>query len=535
MSDKILANFDYLNRKTTASVMFVGQETGYATPMVARVFDEQGVVNQEFALRKVTGQQFVTTYNGVGDFGLRFSSAGYDTSIYRTDLTGVYYSDLYTNWALTGEFGLSSTDVLLATLVNIHATGARAIDRRDDVYLDTPLLITRGDAVMHAGIDTVSGRNFITFATGRMPANFTGYNLDNSIVQVLSGSASGQTFTITDYTLGAQGAFVDRDVYSLSGQIIKIMPYRIINDYSGWHSYSGNSSIYGGQSGIRSRFNVSERIPNKIGSLYYNSGFYSGTEIMTHPLDIIGALELAPVSVVTLKNDLYFRDIRSGDLVFFNPDANPSVTRTGVILQSTTHLAGGGQGDIAIKYVPTGIPYTGSTFTIYRGNHFEVQSFPKFDSQYMVCISSLTGAIRDTILQTPSVEMDITANEFESTFASVPSTAHFHFGPVRLSNGQILDDLVTMTGGVPPYLRFSGQVFNGDVNSPTTVINTTAFSTQNTNIGHNYLGKYYSNGIFTIASETSFNASETLVCKAEIYYGAAKIRRVYTIPVQPAI
>jgi hypothetical protein len=531
--DKILVNLDYVNRKTSASLMFVGLETGYLAPIVARVFDEDGVLNQQFTLNQVSGYNFVTTFRGGGSFGIDFTSRGYDTSIYRTDLSGVYFSDQITSWVMYSPWVDLGEQNIISDLLDTHVALPNTIDKRHNVYLNNPVLITKGDAVYQGKIDTVTNSNYVSFTNDRSLASYMSYNLDNSIIQVLSGSASGQTFSITSYSTGETGAYVDRDCTSLSGQIVKIMPYRVVNGYSGWPNFTINY-LSSGSAGIKTRFSLSENIPNKLGSIYYTSGTYSGATTTYHPLDTAHNAQAVPASVVTLVSDTYLRDIRTGDLVFYNPTGSPAAIATGVILHKTSHNVPA-VGNIAITYWPTGVPSASSTYTIFRGNDFSVQSFPKFDSNYMLSLDGVSGANLETIFRSPSAELEMVANEYESTYSVVPATAHFQFGPVRLSNGQILDDTLTMTGGVPPFLWFSGQIINGDVNSPTTLVNKTMFSTQNTNIGQNYDGMYYKDGIFTIASDTSFNASETLICKVSISYGSAKIDRVFTVPVQPAI
>jgi hypothetical protein len=78
-------------------------------------------------------------------------------------------------------------------------------------------------------------------------------------------------------------------------------------------------------------------------------------------------------------------------------------------------------------------------------------------------------------------------------------------------------------------------VYHCNPNSPVVLVNKKAFSSQGTSIAGNFDGDYYKDGVMTFTANASFNASETMICKATVGYGSAKITRVFTIPVQPAI
>ncbi|MCB1713349.1 MAG: hypothetical protein KDH96_13055, partial [Candidatus Riesia sp.] len=61
------------------------------------------------------------------------------------------------------------------------------------------------------------------------------------------------------------------------------------------------------------------------------------------------------------------------------------------------------------------------------------------------------------------------------------------------------------------------------------------FSTRNSDAAHLFSGTYFQNGVYTHTASSTFTASETLICVAEVRYGAIKIQKTFTLPVQPAV
>lgn len=545
---QLTVNIDYVNRTTTACLVgnngYASGTTSYPNGFNFKMFDSDGTVIQTQNMVPVVGPTAINMFRASVPFGLTFPEygGGYDTSITRTDLSGVYISDTNSMWEFSQGigaipeavlFGILSTYVRPAELA-ITGTSNNYLEARNDQYLDSPLLITRGDAVFQGTIATVNNKNILTLTSDKLLAAYTGYNLSDSIVQVISGAASGQTFSVTSYTPGSSAITVDTDCSALSGQLVKVMPYRLVNGYSGWTypSLGGNNL---GNGGLKARFSLDETIPAKIGSMQYATGFYSGVAVnITNPY-----YPLAPIftgAVVCLNSDTYGRDIRYGDIIYYNPASSPSSTFTGVIVNVATHT-NPAQGQLAVTYWPPYPAFTGSTYTVYRSNKVELQAFPELNSQ-ILCLATSNGGLSGqyfTTVNTPSAVLDITANEYESSYNNVVETSHFHIGPVHLTNGQILNDELTMTGNVVPYSRFHVKVINGDPTAPTTVIEKTAFSTQDPNVGERFNGMYASNGVLTVAADASFNASQTIVCQGDVRYGSIVVNKTVMIPVQPAV
>lgn len=598
----ISVNFDYVKRTITATL--IGPSNSPAYPYyLFRAYDENGVVISNFFISEVNSSAYGDLYVGSSNFGLDLSSfwASYDSSFGRTDLSGVYVGVGTTNWELSSEFDYPAGMVLVNTGVSPETrTPYRTIrdaletgyttnqlvvlDKRNNQYLNDKLLITRGDAVLQGSIATVTNKNAITLNSSFAPGvAYSNYNLNSSIVEVISGSFSGTTFAVTSHAAGSSTVYVDRDCSSMSGQIIKIMPYREISSYSGWSYSTSGPADNKGSGGILTRFGLTETIPNKLGSIYYSTGVNLGFVTGDHPtaaaditipnliLNLVpsdpthpNALALKQYFDPAIDNiyfglntgyiysrvglipqDPYKRTVSVGDLVIFNPASNPGSTATGLITNVNYDP------NLIIDFWPRVNPATVSSFTIYRNNYVRLDCFPEFDKTYNCAAFPTTGSIQklETLafapiygsgavysnISTPSAELDFSANEYEGAFGNTNFTSHFHIGPVKLSNGQVLDDAQNAGNGVTPYLYFSGLVYHGNPNSPTTVVSRKGFSSQNTNVAGNFDGSYYRDGVMTITSNAAFNASETLICKATVGYGSAKIERVFTIPVQPAV
>tara|TARA_R110002074_G_scaffold402324_1_gene607047 strand:+ start:96849 stop:98501 length:1653 start_codon:yes stop_codon:yes gene_type:complete len=542
----LLVNLDYKTRETHATLVnpyLTGDFVG-ASDQILRMYDEKGCVIHRMQLGHSPATYHSQILNASAPFGLRFGSnaatdpiGGYDSSINRVDTSGVSVPYLLTMWEMSNEFNVLDT---VSDLENgIRDTNYVDIDRRDGCYIDVPLLITGGDAVIQGIVATVTGETDMSLTYDRSILSYTGSSIGDAICEVISGANEGQTFSVRAHTLGSSDLSVDRDVTHLSGQIVKVMPYRIVDSYSGW-TYTGSTTSNMGEGGMRARFGLDVDIPAGPGSIHYLSGTYSGIAAVAHPLDVLQA-PVFTASVVALMSDPYMRDVRVGDVVYYTPASAPSAEFTGFVVSTTSSHGVPAEGDYTISIWPEEAPTATSEYKIFRKNLVDLQVYPELDREYLCVTRSTndmivnTGVKYSTKVKTPSVTVDFAANEFESMFPSIPETSHFHIGPIHLSNGQTLLDDGVGENNVPPYLLFSGLVTNGDPEAPATILEKEAFSTQNADAAHKFNGAYYKDGVMTLAASTSFNASETIICKTVIRYGSIKIDRVFTIPVQPSV
>lgn len=533
-------NLDYEQRKIKPNLMAMQSNfTGFTLNSATfRLYDDNGVIFSQGGLYINSGSIASTIFSSTIDFGLDLGpvyNGGYDSSISRTDLSGVYCSRSETMWEMNAEVPILSATVRTYELDLAGNNIYHILDRRNNIYIDTPLTIIDGDAVLQGTVATVANKNQITITSDKLLAAYSGYNLSKSFVRVISGAASGQTFSITSQS--SNTLYADKDCTSLSGQLVKIMPRREVSSYSGLTYYGTGSNR--GAGGMQARLGLSENIPATVGSLSYASGYYSGTTFVNHPL-IPGYVEATlgtdgyVAGVVALRADTYQRTVKLGDVLLYNPASSPSSTYTGVILEVGSH-ANTGQGDYHIKYWPGVAASTGSTYKIHRTNRVVLDLFPNFSTEYTAVATNQFGEAGSWYanVTTPSASIDFTANEQESTYGTVTETSHFFLGPITLSNGQVIKDVIT--GSMTPALWFSGTVSHGDPSSPSAVVTKTAFSTQNPNVGDQFNGMYSSNGVLTYAATTSFIAAEVLTANSVVKFGSAKIANVSTIPVQPTI
>lgn len=534
-------NLDYKTRQMAINLVNP-YLTGSSTDTEGRLFrmyDERGTIIQAILMADDPSSTHSQNLCGTGEFGLRFGLTddfgGYDSSINRSDASGVSVSYANTMWEMSSEFDLLGT---VSALENgLRDSFYQTLDRRDSMYLDTPMLITNGDAVIQGTVGSVTGDVHMSLTYDKSISAFTGSNVGDAICEVISGSSSGQTFSVRAHQVGTTTLQMDRDVNHLSGQVVKVMPYRTVDSYSGW-VYTGSTNDKLGDLGIRSRFGLTSDIPVGPGSVHYATGTYSGDASVAHPLDILES-PVFTASVVALKTDAYMRTITPGDVVYFTPSSSPSAEATGVVLYTTTGHGVEAEGDFTITYWPARAATAGSEYKIARKNTLDLYTYPELSKEYLCVVRDSvhtnTGEKYVTRVQTPSVEVDFAANEYESLFPAISESSHFHIGPVYLSNGQTLMDDDVGSNRVTPHLFFSGAVTNGDPESPTTIIDSEAFSSQNPDAAHKYNGMYFKDGVMTMSTNTSFSASETLICKAIINYGSIKIDRVFTIPVQPSV
>lgn len=537
MSDySVNASFDYNNLLIEAGVIYTGVQTGFSD-MDLFMYNPDGTIASKLKMTLVSGQRLQSFFVGSGSFGRQYYSAGYDSSHGRRDISGLYYSDPFSNWQFSSDLTVDIND---QTTFRVQIEYLYAINRLYELpngngsyYKGVPVVINRGDSVLNGSIATVANGYQITLNYDTTLGTIGINTFDYCMGKVISGTHSGNVFTVVGHTSGDNTLSVDRNMYAYSGEVVSIMPYRFVTTYSGWDSSWTGVSNNTGYGGLNVRLGTHVPIPGKLGSIYYTSGTFSGIATsLIHPQDEFATQPVFSGSVVALKNDIYLRDVRTGDLIEYNPNSDPTAFHTGIIFGVTPHGTAG-EGDFAVKIWPAETIYTGSDYKIIRGNYFELQSYPNFSESYYFVAQRSGQYLGSATIQAPGAVLDFTANEFESTYTSVTETAHFHIGPVTLSNGQCL----TESAGnlVYPRLRIGAEVHNGDVTSPTVVLNSTGFSTQNVNIGHQYNGKYYKKGVMTLTSSTAFNSSETIYCIASARLGSAVVDRVITVPVQPAI
>jgi len=231
-------------------------------------------------------------------------------------------------------------------------------------------------------------------------------------------------------------------------------------------------------------------------------------------------------------------------------------------------------------YPPTSNADVARGLDIYQPNTFTVTTYPEFDTDYTIEVTqglsksgkvylaggaaaaALSPSVVNTqannvaswafistgdiysntevsttyskTIRTPSAFVDITANEYESQFTSVPETTHFHVGPVHLSNGEILTES-NLSSRKLPVLNISLTVKGGDPAALQSYIDSSMYMTQVASAGPLYNGQFSYNGLSTFTTSQVFNASQTLWCEADVSYGSSTVKKTIALPVQPSV
>ena len=139
-----------------------------------------------------------------------------------------------------------------------------------------------------------------------------------------------------------------------------------------------------------------------------------------------------------------------------------------------------------------------------------------------------------TTVRTPSADIELTANEYESQFATISETTNFHVGPIHLSNGEILKDEGLGTTKLPA-VNLALNVKGGNPKTQSTFVDSNMYMTQTADIMERTNGEYSTAGVGVFTTAQVFNAAQTLICEVTGSYGSAVINKVISLPVQPSV
>lgn len=456
-----------------------------------------------------------------GAFGFNLS----DVNTIEPSNNKLYYSDYSTSLKLSASTTLS---LPIGSVIELLETGTYPtysyVSKVNNVYNGVPILINRGDSAPHFLITGVSNKNQVYYGnTSLTTYQLTGHNYNDCIGQVLNGSASGTKFFVTDYTQGTSKLTIDRDASTWSGALIRLSPYRTITAYSGWLTYTGQAG------GLRSEFTLNSSIPTGVGNLKITGATYS-----TAGLDVGTILGLAAIGTTTnvsyisipATGIVNLLDIQAGDIFEYKASGTLGTTYGTIVTNPVSGVPAAGSYSFAIY--PTGnvAASPNNTGIIHRNNQYTLLTYPEFDTSYEITTVVGTALSEVYRVKTPSASLEITANEFDSTYGTVGDMVHFHVGPVHLSNGTVLPQNYL--------LRYDVAMYQGDVTSTTPITTWKSHGTMTTDIGTVNNGQYMKRGMYTATYAQALNSSETLMFDITGGIGSAKITKVVTIPVQPS-
>jgi len=521
--------FDYINRQYQATAIGTGSNWNSAATIT--ILDPRGF---EAAAISVSPNDSPALGLPRGHGTRTFDSDTFGNYSYiDTVTTQLHYVDISTMLhfsdalSLTGSGGLTGyprsvySGIIKAYETGVYPTYVR-ISQLDSVYSGVPLVIERGDSVPIYFVSGISGKNNLSYgSTQVISAALTGKNYANCIGEIVSGAHSGTQFHCVSYNMNSSVLVIDRDATAWSGEHFKLMPYRTITNYSGWEVYSGQAG------GVQAMFTLDEAFPVGIASITS-----SAANVSTPTVDVGTAIGGAAASITvlattaTMPNLSYLYDVTYGDTVQYI-EAGTLAVKYGTILSVDAPDALV-PGFTTFTFYPTGTiagaPNAG--ISIYRANKYKLLLDPSFDTNYTAVVQHGGETVDNYIVKTPRADLELTANEFDSTYANVGDVAHFHIGPIHLSNGQVIPQSYK--------LRYNINMYQGDVTSTVPVDTWTAHGTMSTDIGTVTEGSYMRRGMYTATYSQALNASETLMFDIVAGVGGAKIQKIISIPVQPS-
>jgi hypothetical protein len=561
---QIGVNFDYVNRTTDMTLIDAVPGTSHLTGSIGhigRLLNGVGTTIQTISLAAANMSAVDSTgYYGQGMFGLSVDGDILNGGADRSSDTGSVYIDYYPwHWeASTMSSGdYVSGGIPLASIAYDVFTGASAVieaaltsnanihwdtrggETTSDYYSGFPVIVERGDSAVNGFVNTVVNDNQVTLTVSNQvgAANYLAKTVAPAIGKVVSGANLGDVFRV----VGQEPTYLefDIDASALSGQTVSLMPIRDITGSTAFtiESYA-NQEFNTGGGGPEAKFSLDDFIPNDVGSILLSSSSWTASGV--GPSVVGGTSQTIPVQAIDIINDIYSRDVKQGDVVYYSKGEEAT---SGVVCSVEASPIGGY--DTRLNTYPAHHSRSidaSSGVTIYRSNGLCVLSFPELDSTYTTDIrptledaSYLSPKAFSSVVTTPSLSsLEVTANEYESTFTTISESTHFHIGAIHLSNGQVINESSVSTS-LLPILDVSAVIQGGDPTSLTSYVNTTMHSTQGPSSAHRFAGQYYNNGIATFTTSQVFNAAQTLFCSVTAKFGSIIVNKDLTLPVQPSL
>jgi hypothetical protein len=468
----------------------------------------------------------------------------FGTDVRNTDaagsVSGLAASLPWTHWRFSDEVEAGVRDQWENYETGL-AQNTYVFPKIDDLYSGIPVIVTRGDAVLHAFVDSISGNNFLAVNNESETTTIPSHDYAGAKGEVLDGGFAGEIFHVvsTGWFGGNLILEIDRDAKTVSegysGAIIALYPRAVIVGYSGWESMSTSTTLTTTGEGITAQFNLDSAIPENVGSWTGANPTVNGTvQFDSSPLlfgvpsvSTEGEVNGTSINITNYIDDL--RDARVGDLFYYDALAGG---RSGAVITEATDV---GAGIFQVTFYPQGTFAAGAEYEVYRVNEYKIEAYPEFDKTYLGVVhtgvsdedGNPSTILDASLVSAPEASLEFSANDYEASYGTVTERSHFHIGPVNLSNGQRLDHSED--------LYMTASLYDGDPLNSTPMETWEAYSTQNPDIGENFDGLYYRDGVFVGTLNQAFNAAETLTLVAEVRLGSANIRRVITLPVQPSI
>lgn len=522
MSYNIAANFDYSNLKISASVNLTGGSD--MSNYTLAVYDSKGFLVCTPASFTYTGHRSVQ--QGTAP---TISINAVDNNVVSVDLNfGIYCQG--NGFARTNSSLLVDSEIShgLGVLPGVAlATGLHS-PTKTNALTGYQLMATQGESCFRGKITAVTDKTRITWSTlsGSTLANTTAAQSNNflgDMLYIYSGNGSGTYTTITStgngYTLD-----VDSSMSGYTGSSFVVYPIRTITGYIPWSDTDVRGIYSFGTAIATGMFNQFVNVGTGLEAPLEEDAYPA--HVNSYLYSLYGGL-VASILQVTYSGQDWGYKPQAGDLIRYRSSATPTVLDQVSFIYYVPSTAS----DTVSVYVYPGIANISSTpgYTdgqIIPANRFTVLNYPGFNEDLTAVLRKNEQTVHVQTIRSPSASVELSANDHDSVFGSVASSAHFHMGPIKLSNGSYVTS---------PHLKLTASLYNNDPTQSSADKTWSMKGTANPNAAVNYTGQYYRHGVFVGNYDTSFTSAQILTMVYSLSVGSASVNNVVSIPVHPAL
>lgn len=346
-------------------------------------------------------------------------------------------------------------------------------------------------------------------------------DFQGDLLYIYSGDGSGVYSTITS-TGNGYSLDVDVDMTDYVGDSFIVYPIRTVTTYTGW----SDTSVY-------STFGLNKALRTGMFTQYVDistsliamsdSDLYPNyvNDYLTEQYGGLAGTYL----ILDHSGDSWGYTPQVGDIVRYRLSSTPTLLNQ---VSFIYHVAGhSGTSNLVFVY-PAVTHSTTPGYTnglVYPANRFTVQSYPKFGEELFAVLRKDEAIVHVEKVRAPTASVELSASDHESVFGSVAASAHFHIGPIKLSNGTYIDS---------PHTKLTAALYNNDPSDGADK-SWTMYGTQDYTAAVNYSGEYTRFGSFVVNYNTLFTSAQMLTMTYTLGIGRATISDVVNIPVHPAI
>lgn len=389
----------------------------------------------------------------------------------------------------------------------------RAVDTTR--YIGKRVVITRGNAVLNTIVTGVTSGNqagLLQSLTNISPSysSFLG-----GYMEPISGALSGHRYVVT--AIGTNTATVDGDLTSIGTNTrVRFLPAATCTGVTSNADYLMLSLDKVLPASGAGHYPANPTAPYEV---YWPSAVvaYAGTGVGSSYSMTLTEAEFDVNPPAYGDTILFCTGLIGGIPVPPGLCTNNDAMVTGVIAN------GGSSYTIQTALRNPSAPIFAWSFTLARGNHFEVEMFPQFGQDYLaVAHSGSTGVYGASLASAPEADLEVNYNEYDVT--SLGARSVFQVGPLMV-------DGKPLTGA--KLLRHQFTLYDG---AYTTQSSSTDFTSNRTyGLRSNYSYNYCRDGLFVTTLNQEFNAADMLELRASISAGDATVSKILPIAVQPPL